>query len=55
MLLGILSLFGLFDLCVKCFRFRQEDENGVDKLEIEFLGVNKKLVKNMIFFKKRAP
>ena len=29
--------FGLFDLCVKCFRFRQEGEARVDLLEIEFL------------------
>ena len=52
MLLGILSLFGL---CVKCFNFRHEGETGVDLIEIEFLGVNKKLVKKMIFFKKRVP
>ena len=47
--------FGLFDLCVKCFIFRQEGEVGVDLREIEILEVNKKLVKNMMFFKKREP
>ena len=47
--------FGFFDLCVKCFKFRQEGEVRVDLCEIEFLEVNKILVKNMIVFKKREP
>ena len=28
--------FGLFDLCVKCFKFRKEGEAEVDLHEIEF-------------------
>ena len=57
MFLGILGLFCfvLFDLCVKCFRFKKEGEAGVDLLEIESLGVNQKFVKNMMFFKNREP
>ena len=47
--------FVFFYLCVKCFKFRQEGEVEVDLREIEFLEVDKKLVKNMIFFKKREP
>ena len=47
--------FGLFDLCGKCFRFKQEGETGVDLLEIQFLGANQKFLKNIIFFKKREP
>ena len=47
--------FGFLDLCVKCFRFMHKGKIGIDLLEIEFLGVNQKFVKNIIFFKKREP
>ena len=45
--------FVLFDLCVKCFRFIQESKVGVDLLEIEFLGVNKKICEKHYLFKKK--
>ena len=46
--------FVLFDLSVKCFRFRQESKVRVDLLETKFLGGNQKFMKNIIFFTRRG-
>ena len=48
-----MASFVLFDLCVKCFKSKQESKAKVNFLETEFLEVNQKFVKNTIFFRKK--